>query len=178
MDCVNWSMNNNFFALFGLPVAFDIDKNALKQSFLTLQKQHHPDQNQHADSHQMAALINHAFNTLNRDDSRAAHLLNLAGIECNLDASINDWDFLDVMMDFRIRLDDADGSDEIQQLSAQLNQEKSPYHQGFIESYANKDWQSAQDFAQKLQFIDKLADDIELKLASSAIVQTDDDLYV
>ena len=73
--------DNHFFALFGVPVSFRIDQAQLKNSLLELQKQHHPDRatgEAHAVS-QNASLINHAYNILSRDDSRAAYLLSLNG---------------------------------------------------------------------------------------------------
>ncbi|MDO4441017.1 MAG: Fe-S protein assembly co-chaperone HscB [Moraxella sp.] len=168
---------NNFFALFGLPVSFDIDKDALKQALLALQKQHHPDQT--GQETPLASLINHAYDTLYHDDKRAAHLLALAGIECDLNASISDWDFLDEMMEFRMALDDLQDSSEIQHLLDAVNTQKARYNAQFSQIYQTQDWQNAQDTAQKIQFLEKLAIDVQHKLTQSLNTHTDDDdLYV
>lgn len=170
--------HNNFFTLFDLPVAFDIDKDALKKSLLTLQKIHHPDQAQSAPT-QMASLINHAYDSLYHDDKRAAHLLELAGVQCDLNASINDWDFLDEMMEFRIALDDLNNQDELSELLQAINSQKSDYNTAFNISYQAKDWQNAEVNAQKIQFLEKLAIDVQHKLTDSLNTNgDDDDLYV
>lgn len=173
-------MSNNFFTLFDLPVAFDIDKEALKKSLLSLQKIHHPDQSaDDAQPTQMASLINHAYDTLYYDDKRAAHLLELAGISCHLDASINDWDFLDDMMEIRMNLDDANDSNEIQALLDTVNHKKTAHNTDFNHHYTTKNWQDAQNSAQKIQFLEKLAIDIQHKLTESLSTHdNDDDLYV
>ncbi|MFA9486685.1 MULTISPECIES: Fe-S protein assembly co-chaperone HscB [unclassified Moraxella] len=168
---------NNFFVLFGLPISFDIDKNNLKQGLLSLQKQYHPDQT--GQDTKLASLINHAYDTLYHDDKRAAHLLSLSGIECNLNASINDWEFLDEMMEFRMALDDLQSSSEIQNLLDTINNQKVQYNTQFSQCYQAHDWQNAQNTAQKIQFLEKLATDVQHKLAQSLNTHTDDgDLYV
>lgn len=171
-------MSNHFFALFGLPVAFDVDQNQLKQQFLALQKQHHPDRQQTA-TDQNAAIINHAYNTLSRDDHRAAYLLTLAQQDLDLDRSIDDWDFLDTMMQLRIDLDDTDGQAELNALSTQVAQYAGEQAERFRQSYANQQWQQAQDATRKLQFLGKLNDDIIAKISEQFTQNDDDDdLYV
>ncbi len=176
--CLMSLNKNNFFELFGLPVAFEIDKNTLKKSLLALQKQYHPDQaSSDTIPTQMASLINHAFDTLNRDDTRASHLLSLAGVTCDLNASINDWDFLDEMLEYRMALDDTNNSEDLNQILADINAKKSAFNAKFSSSYHSQDWQKAISHAQKIQFLEKLTIDVEHKLTEN-LNTPDDDLYV
>lgn len=172
------AMNNHFFALFDLPIGFEIDQAKLKARFLALQKEHHPDRQQTA-VNQNSALINHAYNTLSRDDHRAAYLLTLVKQDLDLDQSIDDWDFLDIMMQLRIDLDDTEDQNALNDLSSQVAQYASEQAQRFIIAYDAQNWQQAKDATRKLQFLGKLNDDIIAKI-SEQIAQNDhdDDLYV
>ncbi|MDO5652332.1 MAG: Fe-S protein assembly co-chaperone HscB [Moraxella sp.] len=169
-------MNNNFFALFDLPISFDTDKTLLKEKFLALQKQYHPDNT--AGDDRQSALINHAFNMLYRDDNRAIHLLQLSGHDINLTNSINDLDFLDEMMDIRIRLDECDDKADLLILLDEVDTFIKRTAQSFCQSYKAQDWDNAKAFAQKLQFLGKLQDDVQDKLMHQANNDSDDDLYV
>lgn len=173
--------DNHFFALFGVPVSFRIDQAQLKNSLLELQKQHHPDRatGEAQAVSQNASLINHAYNILSRDDSRAAYLLSLNGEDVDLDKSISDWDFLGEMMEIRIELEETDDRPTLDQTAVQVQQKSHALADEFDTAYQAKDWAAARDTAQKLQFVGKLHDDITAKL--SEILQhnsDDDDLYV
>ncbi len=172
---------NHFFALFGLPISFRIDADQLKARLLDLQKTHHPDR-QDGDSiaiTQNASLINHAYDTLKRDDSRAAYLLSLNGEDIDLDKSISDWDFLGEMMEIRIALDDTDDKTALNQMADEITQTSQALADGFDHAYQTQDWTSARDLAQKLQFVGKLHDDIIAKISEILQHHTDDDdLYV
>jgi len=177
-------ITNNFFELFGLPVAFGIDKSALKATFLNLQKQHHPDNADNiAQAEQNTALINHAFDTLNRDDSRAIYLLELSGVAFDSDKTIADEPFLMQMMSHRMDLEDAtmDGDKSaISQITNGVHVLMTQTADEFSRAYQTKDWQNAQIIAQKLRFLGKLHDDMTTALSKSSSPNDgqDDDLYV
>lgn len=177
-------LTNNFFELFGLPVAFGIDKSALKALFLNLQKQHHPDNADNiAHAEQNTALINHAFDTLNRDDSRAIYLLELSGVAFNLDKTIADEPFLMQMMSYRMELEDAifdNDKNTISKIANNINDLTNQMADDFDSVYQAKDWQTAQIIVQKLRFLGKLHDDMMNALSRSSNQDDgqDDDLYV
>jgi molecular chaperone HscB len=173
--------DNHFFAVFGLPVAFMIDKIALKDKLLALQKQHHPDQATPDKKHQAeqnASLINHAFDTLYHDDARAMYLLSLSGQVLENDKSIYDEAFLGQMMSFRMDLEDSQNPDEVHAIDKALRPLMSSTAQAFDQSYTTKDWEQATAHAQKLQFLHKLHLDVLAKLSEFHASQDDDDLYV
>ena len=76
-------LSKDYFELFGLPVAFDIDSNDLAVRYRQLQRQFHPDRFASAPaaerrlSVQMTAQINAAFQTLKDPVARARYLLGL-----------------------------------------------------------------------------------------------------
>ena len=175
--------DNHYFALFGLDVAFDIDKNKLKATLLELQKKHHPDAS--ADNQcktaaeKNASLINHAYNILNRDDERALYLLSLNRQDVNLDNSISDLDFLDEMIELRMALDDSDNAHEIKTIEQSVLTMMTNFAHHFKIAYDDKAWKVATDNAQKLKFLGKLHDDILAKYTDILNTQhNDDDLYV
>jgi molecular chaperone HscB len=75
----------NYFELFGLPVAFDVDARALAERFRDLQRVVHPDRYASAGeqerrlSMQGSVLLNEAFQTLKDPLRRAQYLLRLRG---------------------------------------------------------------------------------------------------
>ncbi len=169
---------NHYFALFGVPVSFIIDKNTLKKNLLILQKTHHPDQ-QHTNTNTQSALINHAYHTLIADDLRAVYLLELAGQTINLDNSIKDLDFLDEMMDIRTALEDAKLAQDMSAIAhLRHDLEVRTRHQGerFDAAYEQKHWLNAIDSALKLKFLAKLYEDILTPITPHE--DNDDDLYV
>lgn len=168
---------NHYFALFGLPVAFDIDKDLLKQNLLKLQKQHHPDSQTSPIQTPILSseLINQAYHTLVADELRAIYLLEIAGLVVNLDDSIDDIEFLSLMMDSRIALEESECSDEIAQVHANLDKLNRNLVQNFANAYHDKDWQNAQEYALKLKFLAKLQADTQKVVISD---DNDDELYV
>ncbi|WP_019672660.1 Fe-S protein assembly co-chaperone HscB [Psychrobacter lutiphocae] len=182
----------NFFALFELPIAFDIDQKKLGERLRLLQQQYHPDQlnlqhepakEQTSTSQQTSALINHAYDILSHEDSRANYLLELSGQSLNTDLSIADFDFLDDAMEMRIALDDASLDADftrINELKSKVDQRLAEYSQKFKVAYADQDWTVAMDATQKLKFLVKLKKDMDtaIDVSKQQTQQDDDDLYL
>lgn len=74
------------FALFGLPIAYDLSPSTIESAYFAAQRQYHPDRFiGKPDSERMAALqksadINQAYETLKNPLKRAQYLLHLKGI--------------------------------------------------------------------------------------------------
>lgn len=174
----------------GLPADFSVDNQRLDSIFRQLQTQHHPDiaqrQMTQADSplsnlshEQASAVINTAYQTLKNPDSRATHLLELAGQADGLNDSIRDLDFLDKAMELRISLDQAN-SDKLPALKVVLQHWIKAVEQDFVTAFTANDWQTAKTATQQLKFLVKLQHDFAKKtdeLANDS-QHHDDDLYV
>jgi molecular chaperone HscB len=111
----------NYFDLFGLPINYLLDVEALSERYRELQKVAHPDRYANAPEHeqrvalQQATQINEAFEILRDPLKRAIYMLELNGIEVNQDtATTRDSDFLMQQMLLRERL-------------AEVPQQKDPY---------------------------------------------------
>jgi molecular chaperone HscB len=187
---------SDFFALFGLPVQFAINRETLDAQYRALQKKYHPDNQsqQHddidtqvaqpaANASGASAVINHAYQTLKMPDSRATYLLEMQDKAETLDNSIADLDFLDDAMTLRIDLDDAIQEQSLPQLqqikplvAARLEQQSNR----FEKAYNEQNWSEACDAAQKLKFLVKLNIDVlaGIDTIANQADAGDDDLYV
>jgi len=131
----------NHFELFGLSPAFVLDKQALEKAYREIQSQVHPDRFAHAgDAERRASLqwttrVNEAYRTLQDPVQRAKHILELHGVDVAFETNTAmPTEFLMQQMELRESLEDAT---------------------------AKKDYRGAADLVRKLQFLDKLDDEID-----------------
>lgn len=151
----------NHFELFNLPAALDIDLAALKDAFLQLQQQYHPDKAEDKDQAlTKSSEINQAFKALSNVDSRAAYLLSLKKQDYHLDQSISDFEFLQSALEIREQLDDAASADDLTSLKTEVEQWISGLVREFKIDYADEDWAEARDTVRKLRFFVKVMADI------------------
>jgi len=151
----------NHFELFNLPAALDIDLAALKDAFLQLQQQYHPDKAEDKDQALIkSSEINQAFKALSNVDSRAAYLLSLKKQDYHLDQSISDFEFLQSALEIREQLDDAASADDLTSLKTEVEQWISGLVREFKIDYADEDWAEARDTVRKLRFFVKVMADI------------------
>ena len=151
----------NLFELFNLPAALDIDLAALKDAFLQLQQQYHPDKAEDKDQAlTKSSEINQAFKALSNVDSRAAYLLSLKKQDYHLDQSISDFEFLQSALEIREQLDDAASADDLTSLKTEVEQWISGLVREFKIDYADEDWAEARDTVRKLRFFVKVMADI------------------
>lgn len=165
-------LSTNFFALFGLPVSFDVDLDALATRYRDMQRVVHPDKFANAPdperrlSVQMAAHINEGLQTLKDPLARGRYLLELRGVELNDTDTALDGVFLLEQMELREHLDgiresvnpDAglqrlmqDIQTRIKELIAQMA--------AALESDDAQSLQDARDKMRKLQFFRRLEEE-------------------
>lgn len=101
-------LDRNYFDLFGLPSAFDVDSAGLAARYRDLQRRFHPDRFASATaperrlSLQLTAQVNAAFQTLKDPVARARYLLGLQGIDTGEDTdTAMDAAFLMEQMELR-----------------------------------------------------------------------------
>ena len=104
----------DYFALFGLAPAYDLDAEQLRHRLRELQREYHPDRVAHLDDsarHQavrQSALINDAYETLSHPVKRAHYLLRTRGVALPPEFStFSDGAFLMEQMALREDLADA-----------------------------------------------------------------------
>ena len=165
-------MMENFFELFGLPVAFDIDSGRLTEQYRELQKQVHPDRFVNEDeqlrlkSVQDTALLNEAFQTLKDPAARASYMLKLAGIDIDAEKDTSmDAAFLMEQMEFREAVAQVDSMPDplgtVDEMAATLKKKLDALYQTFDQQYAANDLAGARDSVRKLQFLMKARQELE-----------------
>lgn len=163
---------SNYFQLFDLPPAFELDVAALLPRYRELQRQYHPDRfaaepaaAQRA-AVQQAADINTAFNTLKDPVQRARHLLQLASHPLHIEsATVSDADFLMAQMELREQLEEAEDPEQLQSLREEAQEWLDSLGREFAIDYREGDWQEATDSVRKMQFMARFIDEVRSKEA-------------
>ena len=170
--------NQNYFEIFQLPVAFDLDVDELATRYRQLQASVHPDKFVSATEHekrlslQWATQINAAYDTLRSDLARAIYLLELSDVHIEENPQLAP-DFLMAQIELREQLDEIGEADvldgslaKLETFKKEVNQHLSDYRSEFAAAYPD-DVPVAQMAVYKLQFLGKLrsaADKLEEKL--------------
>ncbi|MCB1886993.1 MAG: Fe-S protein assembly co-chaperone HscB [Rhodocyclaceae bacterium] len=170
-------LQKDYFALFGLPRAFRIDREALERSYLGLQQQVHPDRHAHlpeADKRralQWATRVNEAFQALRRPLTRARYLLELAEVDAALETNTAmSPEFLMEQMEWREAVGEASEAGDMDELDA-LHRRLRAQAAGIEETLAAQlddahDHAAAAETVRRLMFLDKLDQEIEDALAA------------
>ena len=160
-------LSQNYFELLGMPPSFQLDLETLAQNQTRLQARFHPDRYVNASererrlSVQMMALINEAGKTLKNPVSRGAYLLKMNGVDlADESETTSDMEFLMEQMQLREELEACrgaeDGLDRCAVIESRLQQRASEIAGDFAASYVAGDWQQAQEHNRKMQFIQRL----------------------
>lgn len=163
---------NNPFALFDLPVAFQVDSALLNERYLTLQKSLHPDNFSAASAQeqrlaiQKSAEINDALRILKDPITRADSIIaiNTGETENPEEKSNNDIDFLMQQMEWRETLENIEkrkDTDELTAFTQEINQIRHAILSELSTALDAQQWNIARAITDKLRFIKKLQTEIE-----------------
>jgi molecular chaperone HscB len=166
-----YSVTQDYFALFGLSAAFNIDLATLEKNFRQLQSESHPDRFVNASATtqlqamQRATLANEAYQTLKNHSRRAQYLLSQQGIDAIAETNTAmPMDFLMQQMEWREAIDDAKNAQDVEaleQLLTTMRQSAHAFHGELATLLDVKhDYHAATDITRKLIFIDKVCADI------------------
>ena len=162
----------NHFALFGLPVAFEVDMARLAETYRDLQRALHPDRFANASdrerrlSVQQAAQINEAYQILRSPLRRARYLLELRGVEFDDEKQTHlDPEFLMTQMELREALaevrNEADPFTALNRILADLDSERQRLEAELARQLEAGDDEAARQLVQKLQFFERLHQEAE-----------------
>ena len=163
---------NNPFALFDLPVAFQVDSALLNERYLALQKSLHPDNFSATSAQeqrlaiQKSAEINDALRILKDPIARADSIiaLNTGETENPEEKSNNDIDFLMQQMEWRETLENIENrqdTDELTAFTQEINQIRHAILSELSTALDAQQWNIARAITDKLRFIKKLQAEIE-----------------
>lgn len=161
----------NYFELFSLPVAFQIDPVRLSETYRELQKQAHPDKfamqddAQRLRAMQKSTEINDAYQTLKNSCLRAQYMLSLVGVDMAMEQkTLQDTTFLMQQMEWResIASFTEDDEDEIALFAEKIASQVANLESLIAEQWQSKAFQAAADSVRKLKFMFKLQTELEL----------------
>lgn len=157
----------DYFQLFNLPPAFELDVAALMSRYRDLQRQFHPDRFAAEPAEvqrvavEKAANINAAFAALKEPVARARHLLALAGHPVSIEsATVSDTDFLMAQMELREQLEVADGPDRLAGLRDEAQEWLDNLGREFAIDHREADWGEAADTVRKMQFLLRFIEEV------------------
>ena len=163
---------NNPFALFDLPVAFQVDSALLNERYLALQKSLHPDNFSAASAQeqrlamQKSAEINDALRILKDPITRADSIIaiNTGETENPEEKSNKDIGFLMQQMEWRETLENIENrkdTDELTAFAQEINQIRHAILSELSTALDAQQWDIARAITDKLRFIKKLQTEIE-----------------
>jgi molecular chaperone HscB len=168
------NLNQTHFELFGLPARFVIDAAALEARYHELQREVHPDRFAAASdaerrlSMQLATRVNEAYQTLKSPLKRAVYILRLRGVDPKFETNTAmPPEFLMEQMSWRERIEAGSEKPEaLLQLQAGLRDESRRIYEmlhGQLDE--RRDDEGASQTTRMLMFYEKLAEEIDDKLA-------------
>lgn len=167
-------LSSDFFALFNLPVSFDVDSNTLAERYRDAQRAVHPDKFANASeaerrlSVQMAARINEAHRVLKDPLARGRYILELRGVDLDDMDTAFDGAFLMEQMELRERLAEVKASANPQQQLHMIAQDINAQSKSLVAQLAKLlqatdkgSLQQARDATRKLQFFRRLNEEVD-----------------
>jgi len=161
---------SQYFNLFQLEPSFNIDTEALEQTYRALAARFHPDKFASASAFEqkqavmMSSTINDAYRTLKSPIDRAAYLLKSQNI--NADAPEHTSfspEFLIQQMEWRETLMDAQmeqNHDAIRALDQEIQEVQSNLYQDLQQAFEQQDYESAAQWVRHGRFLNKLSNEI------------------
>lgn len=171
MQHVSFDPQQNYFQLFNIAQAYQIDTAQLERQYRALQSLIHPDKHTHLpDAEQRVAmqhstLVNEAYQTLLQPILRARYLLSLHGVDTQEETNtVMPLDFLTAQMELREGVAEARQARDaalLGELEMRLHRETRELEaQLAVKIDTEKDYAAAAGLVRKLRFMEKLAEEI------------------
>lgn len=161
---------SQYFNLFQLEPSFNIDTEALEQSYRALAARFHPDKFASASAFEqkqavmMSSTINDAYRTLKSPIDRAAYLLKSQNIDADAPEHTSfSPEFLMQQMEWRETLMDAQmeqNHDAIRALDQEIQEVQSSLYQDLQQAFEQQDYESAAQWVRHGRFLNKLRKEI------------------
>ncbi len=160
-----------YFALFKLEPAFDIDVETLEQTYRSLAARFHPDKYAAASAFEqkqavmMASAVNEAYRVLKNSTERAAYLLQQRGIEADApEHTAFAPEFLMQQMEWRETLEEARAGGNtaaLAELDEEIAAEQQNLQQQLRTAFSRQNHDEAAALVRQSRFLDKLRQEIQ-----------------
>jgi len=166
------NLQSNDFELFGLPMAFALDRGALDARWKDLQREVHPDRHTAADAQtqrqamQWSVRINEAYQRLKDPLQRAAYLceLNGAPIQAENNTAMPPA-FLMQQMEWREALEEAGSAATVEDLADDVAGTRRRMLAELQQTAdVQRDWPALAQQVRALMFVERFAQDVETRL--------------
>ena len=161
---------SQYFNLFQLEPSFNIDTEALEQSYRALAARFHPDKFASASAFEqkqavmMSSTINDAYRTLKNPIDRAAYLLKSQNIDADApEHTLFSPEFLMQQMEWRETLMGAQmeqNHDAIRALDQEIQNAQNNLYQDLQQAFEQQDYESAAQWVRHGRFLNKLRKEI------------------
>ena len=161
---------SQYFNLFQLEPSFNIDTEALEQTYRALAARFHPDKFASASAFEqkqavmMSSTINDAYRTLKSPIDRAAYLLKSQNIDADAPEHTSfSPEFLMQQMEWRETLMNAQmeqNHDAIRALDQEIQEVQSNLYQDLQQAFEQQDYESAAQWVRHGRFLNKLRNEI------------------
>ena len=161
---------SQYFNLFQLEPSFNIDTEALEQTYRALASRFHPDKFASASAFEqkqavmMSSTINDAYRTLKSPIDRAAYLLKSQNIDADAPEHTSfSPEFLMQQMEWRETLMDAQmeqNHDAIRALDQEIQEVQNNLYQDLQQAFEKQDYESAAQWVRHGRFLNKLRNEI------------------
>lgn len=161
---------SQYFNLFQLEPSFNIDTEALEQTYRALAARFHTDKFASASAFEqkqavmMSSTINDAYRTLKSPIDRAAYLLKSQNIDADAPEHTSfSPEFLMQQMEWRETLMDAQmeqNHDAIRALDQEIQEVQSSLYQDLQQAFEQQDYESAAQWVRHGRFLNKLRKEI------------------
>jgi len=163
--------SQNYFALFGLPEQYEIDKSQLATAFRELQTEYHPDRFVNEDEQQRrlavqsTGFINEAHETLLSARLRARYLLILKGVDFDDEVdTTSDTQFLMHQMEMRESLEDAKQAEDpladVDEIRHQVHLAIMNLQADFVRKIEENKLSDAKEVVLKMKFFERLCQEV------------------
>lgn len=162
---------SQYFTLFNLPVAFDIDESVLDQTYHTLATQFHPDKFAAASVFEqkqavmMASTVNEAYRVLKNPIDRSAYLLKELGIDADApEHTAFAPEFLMQQMEWRETLAEARAEHDepaLIKLKEEIIEQQKQLYMQLQQDFANHAYEEAAVQVRQGRFLDKMLQEIQ-----------------
>ena len=167
-------LTRNYFELFGFAESFEVDQDELASKYRSFQTALHPDRFANASdqerrlSVQSTAFVNEAYTTLKNDLKRAHYLLKLKDMDFDADTETsNDAEFLMQQMELHEQVEELEHAEyplaALDELSKKFKQQQAELVSEFSTYFAQNKLTEAKNSALKLQFYERLTNQIRKK---------------
>ncbi|KAI3953159.1 hypothetical protein MKW92_011006 [Papaver armeniacum] len=160
----------DYFQIFGLEKAFEIEDTNLEKTYKDWQKKLHPDlvhmksEKEKEFAAEQSSRVIDAYHTLRKPLSRAIYLLGLEGVHVDEERTVSDPELLAEILDIREAVDEASNSQSLKQIQGQVQEKLEIWSNSFGSAFDKKNFEDAVTSIQRMTYYDRINEEIVKKL--------------